>query len=81
MAKKVTVKKATKKVVKKVVKKVLDSTELDEKLVAELYKMLWWICSSRRSRLFFWCKWFSRFRFITYIRYMGMESKLSMQAM
>ena len=35
MAKKPTVKKATKKVVKKVVKKVLDSTELDEKLVAE----------------------------------------------
>ena len=35
MAKKTTAKKAVKKTAKKVVKKVLDSTTIDEKLVAE----------------------------------------------
>ena len=57
-----TKKKAVKKVAKKVVKKVLDSTELDEKIIAEYTEnkpvydqLLWCIYNSSRRRMYIWC--------------------------
>ena len=61
MAKKV--RKTVRKTAKKVVKKVLDSTELDEKIVANidknrslynliLHQMLWWIPISSRCWMY-----------------------------